>query len=163
MTFTEYIKWVIENWLPYDPNDPNTFITEIYIFDHASSSSIQIGDTSLRSGSPALGVFTYNLREALKKGYASSAPVIHFRGCKIAEEDVNGKRPFLQELASLTGLRVTACEKEVMLLPIWKIVERPGPDYDFVGRVYMSDPQGNITQYSHSMFDILDYLNERKY
>jgi len=38
MTYTEYITWALENWLPTDPCDPCDVITDVYIYDHASVS-----------------------------------------------------------------------------------------------------------------------------
>jgi len=101
----------------------------------------------------------------LKQAFTIIAPdaVIHFRACRIAWENNYGDRPFLEELAFWTNHNVTACEENVFICPLTQIIERPGPDYDFLGGFYMSTPEGNITLYEHSGWDILEWLSPRKY
>ncbi len=125
LSHSEYIIWVLDFW---DELFGNFIpITDIYIFDHASSRSIQIGDESLKSGSPELEDFCAGIRDN-----TNSDTVIHFRGCSIATKYGNGERTFLIELATLTHRTVTGCEAGITHLGY----EWIGPDYDYAGDVF---------------------------
>jgi len=127
MSHSEFIIWILETWNDLGGLVP---ITEIYIYDHANSREIQIGDELLKSGSEELAKFAQGIRDNTK-----SDTIIHFRGCNIAAETGSGdssERKFLIELAKLTERTVTACEGTVRHLG----GEWFGPDYDFEKDVY---------------------------
>jgi len=138
-------------YLEANPGDYSKFkITDVYIFDHGNKQgdAIEIGDRWLRSGSTNLAAFCTGMGQALTNPDAT----IHFRNCNVANKNARGQRPFLTELATLTGHNVTGVEGSPYMLtldvPFTNIIiatiPRSGPDYSFPG-LYQATPDGTVT------------------
>ena len=141
---TGYIEYLMEN-----PGDYSKLeITDVYIFDHGheDADKIQIGDHWLISQSDALAAFCAGIQGAL----TTTGPdaVINFRNCHTADADATGNRPFLKELARLTGHTVTGVDGRLGIrqkadgtpIPRWFV-----PDYFYEFGLYQATPGGTVT------------------
>ncbi len=136
-----------DEYVPYLLEHPDDFskivITDVYLFDHGSSSSITIGDEELVSGSSRLTMFLADVGTAL----ATTGPnaTINFRGCNIGDPDATGNRSFLKELAAGTGHKVMGSHGQVRMWTWagWP-VGRIGPDYWYQFGLYSATPTGAV-------------------
>ena len=136
MDVDEYILFILEylNLFTMSP------VTEIYFYTHAEGAEyLEIAGFIAAPGTPRFISFCEGLRK-----YTHSNAMIHLRGCSQGAKDENGRCVLIEEMAKATNRKVTACEGDIVYY-IWG--RSGGRDYDFRGRVYMSDPEGDISIY----------------